>query len=199
MKHILVIVLGLMLFSCKRGEKKLPIKDLRYSAYFWCPTPKGNFKFQMIYYIDIKESGYYTVFRNDKLAQIKCFDGFINDTMRNLIDSISHLDTCKNDYAWKVEDGMIYDGFTYCFDYQLPNLRRKRILFVPYKAPSELKETATMLENLIYSKDENKKINLKEMGEYSNELMRMDISLYGRPDDIKLDTSKFIPIKISKE
>jgi hypothetical protein len=45
----------------------------------------------------------------------------------------------------------IYDGFTYCLDYQTKNNERKKILFIPHNSPAKINILSSLLDTLIYS------------------------------------------------
>jgi len=198
MKFLFFAIICLTCFGCKYSQKKTILtNDFKYSAYNWYINPTvGSFEFYLDHYIDIDKTGHYILIRHDNFKDtLKCFAGEINDTIRSLINNIFLIDTFKTDYR-KLGDPIIYDGFEYCFDYQKPKSTPIKILFIPMNAPKKLKNLSLLLDSLIYSAT-NRSIDTLNFSNYSLELKIFYLSVSDPLPKLKLDTTKFVPPKIS--
>ncbi len=126
----------------------------------------------------------------------KYFEGTLPDSLRKLIDTTFLKNNFKTDYAWSVNDGTIYEGFTYCFDLTKSNTNKK-IIFIPRNSPSEMKLLATLLDTVIYSKAtiQVDTINIKS---YKEELRRNHIAQFGQLPRITKEPPKFERVETPK-
>lgn len=189
------------LFSCKhtrQSEKKLHGTELKYSAYGWFFDNKvDSFDFVLVHYIDIDKNGHFNIFRRDDWkGKPSYFTGYINDTIRDLIDTVLNAHNYKSDYTWNVDDGFIYDGYTYTLDYKDFSNTRKLIHYIPNKSPESITKLGLLLDTLVYEKAA-KKIDTLNIDNYMQELMSISWAM-ATPPKIHIEKTKFVPPKISK-
>lgn len=179
MRPLLFIILTLTLVACARqnSTEKALTKEFKYSAFLWHLSPDNDsFNFYLAHYIDIGKDGHFKLMRRDSfMSTPHFFEGTLSDTVLRLIDTTFAKETFATDYNWDVNDGFVYDGFTYRMDIKnSDSTNPKKIYFIPNKAPSEIKMLATKLDTLIY--------NIKEKS-----VDTFDTRLY--QEQLKLDCS----------
>ena len=202
MKILMLLILTLTIAACKQNNqptKEMMMKTLKYSAYYWHFNHNTDSSvFCLVHYIEIDSNGHYMISRDENcLESPKCFEGTINDKIRNLIDTTFYFDNYKTDYSWKWDDGTLYDGLTYCFDYKKVGSDRNRILFIPNKSPHKIKELGFLLDSLIYFTELKQSTFTIKNDKYKDDLMSLEVSINGKPPKIKFDTSRYIPFKVS--
>ena len=201
LKPLLFIIFTLTFAACKQKNptKTLVTEDLKYSAYYWHFNEHADsFEFYLVHYIDIDRNGKFIVMRHDTpRVKPKYFIGFISDTIRKFIDTTFSNDNFKTDYTWKVENSFVYDGFTYCFDYQIQKKRRKEIQFIPHNSPDQIKELSSLLDTLIYT-SASKPTDTLNLNNYTNQLKQLYLSVSQPPPKIQKTIIEFKPPKISK-
>src|SRR5664279_2650598 len=108
MRLIIFIILALMLVTCKQSipTKNLATVYLKYSAYYWHFNQQvDSFEFYLVHYIEIDKNGKYFLMRHENwMDRPKYFTGFINDTIRQLIDTTFYHDRFKTDYSWRIDN-----------------------------------------------------------------------------------------------
>ncbi|MBL7804910.1 MAG: hypothetical protein JNL02_14310 [Saprospiraceae bacterium] len=198
MKSLLFITFSLTLFSCtQRPTKALVIENFKYSAYSWHINQEvDTFEFYLAHHIDINKSGHFVLMRHDSFMDTpKYFEGDINDNLFKLIDSTFRSEDFNADYSWKVNDGFLYDGFTYCINYKkTDNNYRKKIQFIPNNSPQQIKTLITLLDNVIFQATKaSDSINLKD---YSEQLKQLYIAESGPLPKLEKLPPTFEPVKI---
>ena len=115
---------------------------------------------------------------DDWMGKPKYLKGFINDIVHQDIDTTFYYDTYKTDYSYDVDKNGIYDGFTYCLDYQKENNFQKKIQFIPNNSPGQIRSLMISLEELIYKSATlpGDTLNLKD---YTEELEQLVVSKQG--------------------
>lgn len=154
MRPLLYIICIILIAACKQSvvPKKLVTGDLKYSAYFWHFNEISNgWEFYLVYSIDIGQNGQFVLMRHDEFKKSpRYFNGGINDTVWNCINSTISKDTFKTNYSYLTNPNFIYDGLTYCLDYKTDNGSRKKILFIPENSPEKIAKLGEVLDTLIY-------------------------------------------------
>ncbi len=193
MKYFFLIIW----FICFSDFKKEPIvnrsKDgiLKYSAYSWHINHNSEkFEFYLAHFIEINRNGEFITMRHDKfMDEPKFYSGIINKNILKVIDSTLNKKKYRPDYSWKVANGSVYDGFTYCFDIRMDNKDvRKKIQFIPPNSPMKIRVLASLLDSVIFNASAKSKdtLNLKS---YSKEL----IELYKKFSEPLPKITKFRP------
>ncbi len=183
MRLLLVIFSSLAFVACNQNKpaKRLVTEDLKYSAYYMHFNEKvDSFEFYLVHYLDIDKNGKFILMRHDEwMSTPKYFQGFINDTIRQQIDTIFYNDDFKTDYSYDVERNGIYDGYTYCLDYSKENNFNKKIQFIPVNSPDQVKALSKLLDTLVYNVSAlpAESLNLRR---YTEQLEVLYISKQGR-------------------
>jgi hypothetical protein len=132
--------------------KTLSTGDLKYSAYNMDYNEQTDeYKLYLAYYIEIYKNAGFVLMRHDtRTGPQKYFKGIISDTICCLIDSTFLNRTYNSDYIEKMDTPVIYDGFTYCFDYKKKNGEKSKIRYIPPYSPDRVKILGSALDSLIY-------------------------------------------------
>jgi hypothetical protein len=200
MRPFLFISLALTFTGCTRQKATdtLVTDNLKYSAYYWHLNQNtDSFQFYLAHYLDIDKNGNFKIMRHDEfMDKPKYFEGTLTDTIQKLIDTTFLYENYKTDYAWNVNDGTTYDGFTYCFDIT-KNDTNKKVLFIPRNSPVQIKSLSALLDTIIYNRATKRSddMNLKP---YENVLSRYHIAMFGQLPKIQKVPPKFEPDKIPK-
>ena len=152
MSRLFIITSLLTVLACQQSQPARinevsisPINDLKYSEYGWY-YPTGNWEFYLNYYVHIKENGQFSLMiRDDFMSKPKYYNGFIDDTVRNIISKTFAIDTFKTEYT--NIPNIAYDGFTYCLDIKSDS-SHKKIIFYPFNVVP-LRRLSKVLENLV--------------------------------------------------
>jgi hypothetical protein len=202
MRPVLFIIFILSLVACGRhspADKSL-IKEFKYSAFLWHLSPDNDsFNFYLAHYIDVNKDGHFKLMRRDSfMSKPHFFEGILSDTLRRLIDTTFVKGSFKTDYNWNVNDGLVYDGFTYCMDVEKPDsINPKKVFFIPNKAPSEINQLATKLDTLIYN-IKGKRVDTFNTNLYQEQLKQDYVTEYGQLPKVHREQAKFEPVKIRK-
>lgn len=153
MKLLLFVLFVLLISTCKQpNQRHLPFtKDLKYSAYtLRLNYRQDSFVFYLHHYIDIDSNGRFLVMRHDDWASRSTyFTGFINDTMRQEIDSTFLYKDYQPTYN-RSEPG-IHDGLFRSIDFKMKGDSAMVIQFDSY-SPKQIISLANDLDTLIYSR-----------------------------------------------
>lgn len=202
MRPLLFITLILTLFACGRQNPtgKSLTKRFKYSAFLWHLSPDNDsFNFYLAHYIDIDQDGHFELMRRDSfMSKPKFFKGILPDTIRKLIDTTFAKDSFKTDYKWNVNDGFVYDGFTYRMDVENPDsINLKKIFFIPNKAPSQINRIAIRLDTLIYD-IKGKSVDTFDTYLYQEQLKQDYVAKYGQLPKVNREQPKIQLIEIQK-
>ena len=200
LRPLLLIVFTLTFAACKQSAptKKLVTADFKYSAYYWHFNQQvDSFEFYLVHYIDIDAKGNFVLMRHDRwMDKPKYFSGFVNDTIRQLLDTTFYHDNFKTDYSWNINNPFIYDGFTYCFDYKKQDSERKQIQFIPHNSPAPIKKLSLLLDTLI-SNAFTTSIDTLNLKSYTEQLKQLYITVSGQPPKPSKAVIQFKPPKSS--
>lgn len=176
MRPFLFITLALTFIGCVRQKATdtLVTDNLKHSACYWHLNQNTD-SFQFY------------------LAKPKYFQGALTDTMQKLIDTTFLFENYKTVYAWSVDDGTVYDGFTYI----TKNNTNKKVLFIPRDSPVQVKSLSALLDTIIYNRA-TKRIDDMNLKPYENVLSRYRRAMFGQLLKIKKAPPKFEPVKITK-
>lgn len=138
-KHLLFIIASLIFLTCKQEmqEIKLLTGDLKYCAYNMAHSEQtDDYKLYLAYYIEIHKNADFVLMRHDvRTGPQKYFSGTISNTICRLIDSTFLNRNYNADYTQKIDAPVIYDGFTYCFDYRKKNREKSATRYIPPFSP----------------------------------------------------------------
>lgn len=202
-KRLLLIICCLIFVACKQNNstKTLFTENFKYSGYYWHFNQQSDsFEFYLVHYIDIDKDGKFVLMRHDNWrSKPKYFTGYINDTIKQFIDTTFYNDNFKTDYSWNPEKPVVYDGFIYCFDYAIKNNSRKQIQFIPPYSPNQIVKLSSLLDTLVYN-TVTKKIDTLNISNYSEKMKQLLLSVSPLPWPPKPPkvTIEFKPPKFSK-
>ena len=154
--------------------------------------------FYLVLYLNVDQKGNFVLMRHDRIMdKPKYFSGTINDTIRRHIDSTFLNDSFATDYSYMTNPNFVYDGFTYCFDYQTEHNKRKKIQFIPRNSPAKIHLLNTIFDTLIYSlkSESSDTLNLTV---YNKELKQLFKDLEPPPKKITPSPLKVILFKPPK-
>jgi hypothetical protein len=175
------IVILLVSCSDKNNERSLVTNNLKYSAYSWHFNPdKDSFEIYLAQYMNIEKDGKYSLMRHDVFMDSpKYFEGVLTDSIRVQIDST--LTTAFDSiYSYTSDSPIIYDGFSYVFDYQMQGSKRKIVHFIPQYSPEQIRKLSTVLDSVIYSKI-GKRIDSFSIEDYKSDIRKNIEQLGIRP------------------
>jgi hypothetical protein len=147
---LVLLLITMFTISCNFPKNKTyNIEQLKYSAYYWCFNEKNNnFEFRLVYYIEINKYKQVFVYRN-KNNIIEAYKGNISDSVYSIIDSTLSINNYTDNYTLQKESFFIYDGFTYCLDFEnnRTNLRQK-IQFIPNNVPTSIRQISSLIDSI---------------------------------------------------
>ena len=150
MRSCLLIVACFSFLSCKQSDSKKTrkIEELRYTAYSW-HMGADSAKFYIAHSLDIDTKGRYLLLRhNTFIDSPKYFMGIVNGTVLSLIDETLGDTTYQRKYDYTKP--VIYDGYTYSFDFIDKFGHRNTIQFIPSQSPKGIQLLCEKLDTLIY-------------------------------------------------
>jgi hypothetical protein len=203
MKTLIFIATLLTALACQQSKQRtkdaeapsLAINDLKYSAYSWY-YPSGKWEFYLDYFVHIDKMGHFKLMLRDSLmSKPKYYEGFINDTIRNIIDKTFAVDSFKTDYKHPQLQNIVYDGFTYCIDVK-KDTSSKKIVFIGYRSPADLKRLSSLLDNIVNTTNATY-VDRIDMSDYYKELERFSSTSLGPPPQ-HVAPKEWKPVKISR-
>jgi len=191
----------LTLASCEernQSKKRFPATELKYSAYGWFFDDKvDSFDFLLVHYVDINKDGKFNIMRRDDgNGKPLYFTGYINDTIRKIIDTVLATQNYKSDFLWNVDDGFTYDGYTYTLDFTDDSNKRKFIHYIPNKSPLPITKLGLLLDTLVYA-GATQQIDTLNIDTYMKELKSMSWAMMP-PPKVHVEKAEFKPPKISE-
>ena len=176
----ITIILTIVACNLRPTPKVMETVDLKYSAFYWHSNDQTQKReFYLYSYINIKKNGSYVLMGHDYWkGKTKYFAGIMDSSILKLIDTVFLKSKYKSDYSVDIENLVIYDGLTYCFDYTLEGDKNREVQFIPPHSPDQFKLLASKLDTLI-SKTIKSNIDTLLLETYKSRLS--EISLLNLP------------------
>ncbi len=170
--------------------KDIVTQDLKYSAYYWHFNQSSNeFELYLDHYVNIDSTGKFVLMRHESwMEDPKYFTSLIDDTLSNLINSAFANKSYKTNYSYST-DNSIYDGLSYCFDYNIDDINRK-IFFIPQNTPDEIRKLCAFLDTFIVRTNATK-IDTLMLENYIHTLETSDSARPNRPSPPKIEVRAF--------
>lgn len=158
--RILQYIFPFLLFcSCKHPQENrdFAITDFKYSTYIWHINQESNlWEFHLADHLHVDSNGHFKLVKHnpDSLDKHFYFSGTINDSIRQIIDSI----LLENKFLPEIKiDGLqdtpliVYDGFTYLLDYKIINKAQTKIQYINLSArtPKNILLLTSFLDSVI--------------------------------------------------
>ena len=188
MKLLPYIFYFLLFAACRHPQenKKFVTTDFKYSTYTWHINQDSyQWEFHLEDYLHVDSNGHFKLIKHnpDSLDKHFYFSGTINDSIRQIIDSM----LIGNKFLPEIKtDGLpdtpliIYDGFTYLLDYKIINKTQAKIQYInsSSRTPENIIFLTSFLDTLI-NKTHSNKIDSFSIKSYIDTLK--NISSYNLP------------------
>jgi hypothetical protein len=166
MKILPYILSFLLVGACRHQQenKKFLTTDFKYSTYTWHINHDSyQWEFHLADYLHVDSNGHFKLIKHnpDSLDKHFYFSGTINDSIRQIIDSM----LLENKFLPEIKtDGLsdtpliIYDGFTYLLDYKIINKTQAKIQYInsSSRTPENIISLTSFLDSLINETQSNK-------------------------------------------
>lgn len=188
MKLLPYIFYFLLFAACRHPQenKMFVTTDFKYSTYTWHINQDNyQWEFYLANYLHVDSNGHFKLikYNPDSLDNHFYFTGIINDSIRQIIDSM----LIENKFLPEIKtDGLpdtpliIYDGFTYLLDYKIINKTQAIIQYInsSSRTPENIIFLTSFLDTLI-NKTHSNKIDSFSIKSYIDTLKK--ISSYNLP------------------